>query len=474
MQAYTAAKVDSRTTTGRRPDFETVQIYARKAGMLVVNAVESIERGDGEEKAGNGKDVDTLDLCDGNREFVTAETARELFEPIINSASKSAVRKIRLSTKSFGVEAAQVAADAFAACKDTLVDLDLSDVIAGRPEDEAMKALKCLCDAVAPLKLAALNLSDNALGEKGIVACSTALTTQNTLRKISFRNIGCSVAACKAIANLLSSRPTLETLHLYNNMSDDEGAFAIAGLIEACPKIQDFMMVSSRVKQMGGQRLAKALVGKNLVSLDLHDNILGAETAGALAECLKNQPTLKHLNLSEACLEDEGVSLLAAALMQAAPALESLGLAANDITPESCPGLARCLATKSALRALDLKENELGDRGALLLASVLSSKPSLETLDLYQNEISRAGAVGIIKSILGTKTITKVDLNANYIPGDCVEEIISVAKQAFPGREVLADFDENEEDMGDEDDPEELQAFTQSFVDDLAASFSNL
>ena len=31
-----------------------------------------------------------------------------------------------------------------------------------------------------------------------------------------------------------------------------------------------------------------------------------------------------------------------------------------------------------------------------------------------------------------------------------------------------------EEDMGDEDDPEELQAYAQSFVDDLAASFSNL
>ena len=58
--------------------------------------------------------------------------------------SSQTVRKVRLSTKSFGVDAAEVAAEAFAACRNTLVDLDLSEVIAGRPEDEAMKALKCL------------------------------------------------------------------------------------------------------------------------------------------------------------------------------------------------------------------------------------------------------------------------------------------------------------------------------------------
>ncbi len=390
--------------------------------------------------------------------------------------SSQTVRKIRLSTKSFGVDAAEVAAEAFAACRNTLVDLDLSDVIAGRPEDEAMKALKCLCDSVECLKLKSLDLSDNALGEKGIVACSTALTSQKELESIAFRNIGCSVAACKAILNLLGCKETLRRIHLYNNMSDDEGAFAIASLIEQLPKLEDFMMVSSRVKQDGGQALARTLVGKTLVSLDLHDNILGPETAGALVNVLQGQHHLKHLNLSETCLEDEGVELIANSLMKSAAKLESLGLAANDITVSSCPSIVKCLASKPELRSLDIKENELGDRGALLLSTILQSKGKLETLDLYQNEIGRAGALGIVKSVSGCKSLTRLDLNANYIPTWCIDEIIDVMKKAFPEKTVLSEFDENDEDMEDEDnqEPQELQAYTQSFVDELASSFANL
>ncbi len=378
-KAYTAAQVDSRTTTGRRPDAETVQIYARKAGRLVVDAVESIEKGGGasaakEAGAGAGASTEFLDLCDGNREFVTAQTAREIFAPILSVQDPSAqtVKKIKLSTKSFGVDAAEVAAEAFAACRETLEDLDLSDVIAGRPEAEAMKSLKCLCDSVAGLSLKALDLSDNALGEKGIVACSTALTTQKTLESIAFRNIGCSVAACKAINNLLACKATLKKLHLYNNMSDDEGAFAIANLIESTPNIEDFMMVSSRVKQEGGQRLAQVLTGKPLVSLDLHDNILGAETAQALAQTLKDQPRLKHLNLSEACLEDEGAIFVCQGLFQNCPELETVSLAANDISDNAVNALAQGLAGKPKLRAVSLEENyDIGEEAQQWLQAQL-------------------------------------------------------------------------------------------------------
>ena len=74
----------------------------------------------------------------------------------------------------------------------------------------------------------------------------------------------------------------------------------------------------------------------------------------------------------------------------------------------------------------------------------------LEVLDLYQNEICRAGARLVVSSVLGLKHLKAFDLNANYIPADCVEEITKVLKAAFEG--LTLDFDENEEDMGDEDD----------------------
>ena len=76
--------------------------------------------------------------------------------------------------------------------------------------------------------------------------------------------MGCSPFACAAIAELLCNPGELRKLHLFNNMSDDAGAQAIAALVARAPKIADFKMVSSRIKEAGGQVLAQVLAGKPL------------------------------------------------------------------------------------------------------------------------------------------------------------------------------------------------------------------
>jgi len=157
----------------------------------------------------------------------------------------SASPQIKLSTKSFGTDAAEVAAKGIINIVATLEEADLSDVIAGlprrqasqaqasglicrmcgsidtaararrprlyalilsshtvlggncrmlglcitegdwlvanigRPEDEALSALRIMAAALASHpKLRALDLSDNALGEKGIRAFAAGLTNK--------------------------------------------------------------------------------------------------------------------------------------------------------------------------------------------------------------------------------------------------------------------------------------------------------
>lgn len=62
--------------------------------------------------------------------------------------------------------------------KGSLTDVDLSDVIAGRPEDEALEALRLISGALAQCPLRLLDLSDNALGEKGVRAAAAAFSNQ--------------------------------------------------------------------------------------------------------------------------------------------------------------------------------------------------------------------------------------------------------------------------------------------------------
>jgi Ran GTPase-activating protein (RanGAP) involved in mRNA processing and transport len=53
--------------------------------------------------------------------------------------------------------------------------VDLSDIIAGRPEDEALRTLHIICTSLKNFKLTEVNLSDNALGLKGVDACIDVL-----------------------------------------------------------------------------------------------------------------------------------------------------------------------------------------------------------------------------------------------------------------------------------------------------------
>jgi len=54
---------------------------------------------------------------------------------------------------------------------------------------------------------------------------------QASLRELAFQNVGCSIRACQAVAELVKHPQELRRLHLYNNMSDDAGAAAIAQAI---------------------------------------------------------------------------------------------------------------------------------------------------------------------------------------------------------------------------------------------------
>lgn len=71
----------------------------------------------------------------------------------------------------------------------------------------------------------------------------------------------------------------------------------------------------------------------------------------------------------------------------AAPELEELELALNEVTLKAAKELAAALATKTKLQKLNLRENELEDRGVILLSGPIQSLPALRILDLAQNQV---------------------------------------------------------------------------------------
>ncbi|EFJ41793.1 hypothetical protein VOLCADRAFT_107530 [Volvox carteri f. nagariensis] len=438
-KAYTAAEVAARTTTGDRPAAETTSAYARKLGELAIQVVKDGGKVDGAAAgtaaAGASEVVDFLDLV-GSRDFLTAEAAEAVLAPML--APGSSVNRIRFSTKSFGRDAAAVAARALQAVSCSLLEADISDVIAGRPEDEALDVLRVLSSALSSApRLTALNLSDNALGEKGVRACEAVLAGKAPLESLSLQNVGLSVHACRATSELLADPSRLRRLQLFNNMSGDEGAGHIAGLLSRAPQLEDLRFASSRVGPAGGVALAKSLMaGARLVRLDLSDNPLTSEVVPELAKALAAQPTLRALNLNDTSLGPDGVTEAVAALV---------------------------VAHASSLRLLNLRENELGDRGALFLSRALGALAEPQTVDLVGNQIRRAGAVAVARALVSKSSLELLALDENTISDDGLDELRGVMEGAGKSA-ALGPLDNNmEEDEEEEEEEEEGEGGADDF-----------
>lgn len=144
---------------------------------------------------------------------------------------------MKLSTKSVGKDAAPVVVAAVDNTRATLTHADVSDIIAGRPEAEVLDVLRAVSAALARCRLRELDVSSNALGEKGIRACAEVLSAQGALEALYLENIGCSVNACAAVEELVRCA-TLRKVHLFNNMSDNAGARSIAALLARSPEME--------------------------------------------------------------------------------------------------------------------------------------------------------------------------------------------------------------------------------------------
>lgn len=235
----------------------------------------------------------------GPRGGLTAEKARELFEDILSGAQTDFTH-LTISTWAWSAEAAQVAAEAVAKLPH-LHSVYMGDIIAGRPEAEALEVYRILSEALVQHNLKLIDLSDNAIGPKGLAPLRTLLTDRQYLEEIYFCNCGISAESAQTIAELLLYRtPTkLRVIEFFNNMSGSDGAIATSKLVEASPDLEKFRFASSRCGREGGVAIAKALRNAQFRHLDLHDNTLGVPTAKSLAITLLKQRRVEYLDIGD-------------------------------------------------------------------------------------------------------------------------------------------------------------------------------
>ena len=481
-RAYAAAGAAATTTTGARERQESVDLYVKMAAGMVLTAAKqggiagtqkARETGQNTTGTNQGSIIrpGVLDLHSDDRYFVDRERAEELLERMLRE--ENTFHTVRLSTKGFGEASAMVVAQAFQKHVQTLQHVDISDIISGRHQQEALKVLEIVTMALEGAPVTVLNLSDQALGETGIRACATALQNPN-IEELYLENIGCSHDACIALRELLAAPEKLKKLQLHNNMTGDEGAMELAAIIRRAPNLEHLRITSSRVGEEGGQEIARALVSScKLKSLELQDNLLGEATAH-LASALLSHPDLEVLNLSYNCMEDEGADALATCLQSGKHQLRELHVAGNDISEEGIRNLAVALGEAPALQVLNFAENALGDSGSLILSSQLFGEKcrSLTHLDISNQDppITKYGAVAVARCVASKEHFQLLEMNGNSIQAEGVELARELLAQALGTDTCLGSLSENEESDAEEWEGEDVQdisditdAFLQNF-----------
>ncbi|KAK1313946.1 RAN GTPase-activating protein 2 [Acorus calamus] len=446
-----------------------VQLYAKESSKLML---EVLKKGptksivDGEVLVAPKTTV--FDISGGRRAFIEADEAEELLRPLAEEGNL--YTKICFSNRSFGVGAANVAAPILSSIKDNLKEVDLSDFIAGRQESEALEVMKIFSTALEGSLLRFLNLSNNALGEKGVRAFGALLQSQKNLEELYLMNDGISEEAAQAVCELVPSTEKLKVLHFHNNMTGDEGAVAIAEVVKRSPLLEDFRCSSTRIGSEGGVVLAEALATcTELKKLDIRDNMFGEEAAIALSKALGGLPGLTEVYLSYLNLEDEGTIAICKALKESAPSLQVLEIAGNDISVKGARALSALLSSKDSLTSLNVSENELKDEGAILIGKVLEKgNPQLKELDMSTNSIRRAGAHAIAQAIASKPDFKLLNINSNFISEEGIDEVKSILKAGKNSIDVLGPLDENDpegeseegeaseegEEHGEEEEPE--------------------
>jgi Ran GTPase-activating protein (RanGAP) involved in mRNA processing and transport len=100
--------------------------------------------------------------------------------------------------------------------------------------------------------------------------------------------------------------------------------------------------------------------------------------------------------------------------------------------------IAKSWGENSSVTSVDLSLNRITDAGAVKLANALGAHTQgiLKELVLDGNSIKSEGAVAVFQNL--PNTLTRLDLSANLLRDDAVEELVQVLKQGKFGKNLSA------------------------------------
>jgi Ran GTPase-activating protein 1 len=300
-----------------------------------------------------------------------------------------------------------------------------------------------------------------------------ALADSSGLEHIDLSGNTFGVAACEALAPLLSSQHTLQSVDLHDIFTSrkeweiPEGLQFLLNAVLQCPQLHTIdlsdnafglqvVVPAKRARKEGEEAkvIEKALLNflsrhTPLKHLVLNNNGMGPEAgtliANALAELAKRKaearkqgldvPHLESIVCGRNRLENGSMKAWAHAYEAHKSGVKSVKMTQNGIRPEGISlllrnGLGHC----SNLETLDMQDNTFTFKGAGALADVIGGWSKLKELGVGDDLLGANGAIKVFEK-LGTghnKEVELLRLQYNDITTKGVEALLRAVKEGLP------------------------------------------
>ena len=274
----------------------------------------------------------------GDRSIViTDKEAQLILKRFEKEAEGKEVMTIQLNSRSWTLGAVEFMHPFLKQIAGSVRILNLEDCIAGRRTEEGLKVTELLAQAFESSDLIDINLSDNAMGPRGLLRVKP-LFDNSHLQRLFLSNCGLSTESMEMLRDSIVAddcriAQSLTHIVLDKNMIGVEGAKVVSSFLSKCKNLEYFSYVGCRPEAEGTKYICEGIHELSesgpleLYHLDLDDCTIGStpeDAVGPLSVALTHSPKLQYLSLRGGDLEVDGLEILVSALKKSRPKLSHL------------------------------------------------------------------------------------------------------------------------------------------------------
>jgi Ran GTPase-activating protein (RanGAP) involved in mRNA processing and transport len=190
-------------------------------------------------------------------------------------------------------------------------------------------------------------------------------------------------------------------------------AIGIQRVLKTYPSIKSLSLPGNRIDAELLKAMLAGLVKNNtLTYLDISHNKIDDEGAAAIATVLQKKDLgLRHIDLSDNLIRSQGAKLLGFALGKNTQ-IQFVSLRLNRLGDEGGARFFENLQGNRSVRSLNLSNNQMGVESAKIIADFLQSSSALNSLFLSGNEFKEEGGRTLSEGVLSCTNLREVDVRS--------------------------------------------------------------